>query len=74
LPSFRASIADAGNYQTISGFLMSLLKKWPHKADSVTWENVKFVIVDTEGSRIDQVMATIEKNPPLGAKDLKVAA
>lgn len=53
---------------------MSLLKKWPHKADSVTWENVKFVIVDTEGSRIDQVMATIEKNPPLGAKDLKVAA
>jgi CBS domain containing-hemolysin-like protein len=49
------------NYATISGFLMSLLKKWPQKADSVTWDNVKFVVVDTEGSRIDQVMATIEK-------------
>lgn len=48
------------NYQTISGFLMLLLKKWPQKADSVIWQNVKFVVVDTEGSRIDQVMATIE--------------
>jgi CBS domain containing-hemolysin-like protein len=48
------------NYQTVSGFLMSLLKKWPRKADSVIWQNVKFVVVDTEGSRIDQVMATIE--------------
>ncbi len=49
------------NYQTVSGFLMSLLKKWPRKADSVVWQQVKFVVVDTEGSRIDQVMATIEK-------------
>ncbi len=49
------------NYQTISGFLMSLLKKWPRKADSVVWQEVKFVVVDTEGSRIDQVMATIEQ-------------
>jgi CBS domain containing-hemolysin-like protein len=48
------------NYQTISGFLMSLLKKWPRKADSVSWQGVKFVVVDTEGSRIDQVMATLE--------------
>lgn len=48
------------NYQTVSGFLMSLLKKWPRKADSVIWQHVKFVVVDTEGSRIDQVMATIE--------------
>ena len=49
------------NYQTISGFLMSLLKKWPRKADSISYQNVKFVVVDTEGSRIDQVMATIER-------------
>jgi len=48
------------NYQTISGFLMSLLKKWPRKADSVSWQGVKFVVVDTEGSRIDQVMATLD--------------
>jgi CBS domain containing-hemolysin-like protein len=50
------------NYQTISGFLMSLLKKWPRKADSIAWQGVKFVVVDTEGSRIDQVMATIDVN------------
>jgi len=49
------------NYQTISGFLMSLLKKWPRKADSISWQGVKFVVVDTEGSRIDQVMATLDQ-------------
>jgi len=48
------------NYQTVSGFLMHLLKKWPRKADSVSWRGVKFLVVDTEGSRIDQVMATTE--------------
>jgi CBS domain containing-hemolysin-like protein len=46
------------NYETISGFVMSLLKKWPRKADSINYQGVKFVVVDTEGSRIDQVMAT----------------
>lgn len=46
------------DYQTISGFVMSLLKKWPRKADSVSWRGIKFVVVDTEGSRVDQVMAT----------------
>ena len=54
------ALPNEENYQTISGFLMSLLKKWPRKADSVIWKNVKFVVVDTEGSRIDQVMATLE--------------
>jgi CBS domain containing-hemolysin-like protein len=55
------------NYQTISGFLMSLLKKWPRKADSIVWRGVKFVVVDTEGSRIDQVMATLEVDPSKSA-------
>jgi len=56
------------NYQTISGFLMSLLKKWPRKADNVVWHGVKFVVVDTEGSRIDQVMATVERGPDADKK------
>ncbi len=56
------SLPNEENYQTVSGFLMSLHKKWPRKADSVSWQNVKFVVVDTEGSRIDQVMATLEKS------------
>ncbi len=56
------------NYQTISGFLMSLLKKWPRKADSISWQGVKFVVVDTEGSRIDQVMATLDTSSPTDGK------
>jgi CBS domain containing-hemolysin-like protein len=58
-----AKLPGEENYETISGFLMSLIKKWPRKADSIAYLGVKFVIVDTEGSRIDQVMATLETPP-----------
>ncbi|MBL8519472.1 MAG: HlyC/CorC family transporter [Betaproteobacteria bacterium] len=58
-----ARLPGEENYETISGFLMSLIKKWPRKADVIAYQGVKFVIVDTEGSRIDQVLATLEGHP-----------
>ncbi len=65
-----SSLPMEENYQTISGFLMSLLKKWPRKADSISWQGVKFVVVDTEGSRIDQVMATLDNTTIAGGKKI----
>ncbi len=62
-----ATLPGEENYETISGFLMSRIKKWPRKADTIAYQGVKFVIVDTEGSRIDQVMATQEVGPAAGA-------
>lgn len=55
-------LPDEEKYQTISGFLMYLMKKNPKKADAIDFQGVKFEIVDTEKYRIDEVMATIIKN------------
>jgi CBS domain containing-hemolysin-like protein len=48
----------AGNYETISGFLMYMMKCIPKKAQSFEFNGVLFEIVDVDGYRIDEVMAT----------------
>lgn len=47
-----------GNYETISGFLMYMMKCIPKKAQSFEYKGVLFEVVDVDGYRIDQVMAT----------------
>lgn len=47
------------NYETISGFLMYKMKCIPRKAQKFEFEKVVFEIVDVDGYRIDEVMATI---------------
>lgn len=47
-----------GNYETISGFLMYMMKCIPKKAQSFEYQGISFEIVDVDGYRIDEVMAT----------------
>jgi CBS domain containing-hemolysin-like protein len=47
------------SFETISGFLMYNMKCIPKKAQTFEYRNVKFEIVDVDGYRIDEVMATI---------------
>lgn len=47
-----------GNYETISGFLMYMMKCIPKKAQSFEHKGITFEIVDVDGYRIDEVMAT----------------
>lgn len=47
-----------GNYETISGFLMYMMKCIPKKAQSFEYKGISFEIVDVDGYRIDEVMAT----------------
>ena len=49
------------NFETVSGFLMYLMKCIPKKAQSIEFRGVRFEVVDVEGYRIDEVMATIIK-------------
>lgn len=55
------TLPDESTYETISGFLMYIMKKVPKKAESIDFRNVKFEIVDTDKYRIDEVMVTIKK-------------
>lgn len=68
----RASIADVKalfdwstlpaqeSYETISGFLVMLLKRLPKVGDKATYLNVEFEVVDVDGYRVDQCIATIK--------------
>ena len=48
------------NFETVSGFLMYMMKCIPKKAQTFEFRGVKFEVVDVDGYRIDEVMATRE--------------
>jgi CBS domain containing-hemolysin-like protein len=45
-------------YETLAGFLMSMLRGVPKRTDSVSWAGYKFEVMDVDSYRIDQVMVT----------------
>lgn len=47
------------NFETVSGFLMFLMKCIPKKAQTYDFKGIRFEIMDVDGYRIDEVMATI---------------
>lgn len=49
------------NYETISGFMMYMLRKVPKKTDFVLYDKYKFEIIDTENFKIDQLMVSLRK-------------
>jgi len=67
----RAIDADAallphrGQYDTLAGFLMVMLRRIPRRTDTLTWAGHRFEVMDVDGYKIDQVMVTrvIECDP-----------
>lgn len=62
------------NYETVSGFLMYLMKCIPKKAQSIEFRGIRFEVVDVDGYRIDEVMATISTEQDKAADAAKLAA
>ena len=48
----------AGSYDTLAGFLMSMLRRIPRRTDVVEWDGWRFEVVDVDAYRVDQVMIT----------------
>lgn len=48
---------DKGNYNTLSGMMMSLLGNVPRTGAISEWEDWKFEVVDMDGNRLDKVLA-----------------
>ncbi|MET0520282.1 MAG: hemolysin family protein [Burkholderiaceae bacterium] len=46
----------AGQYDTLAGFLMIMLRRIPRRTDQVVWEGWRFEVVDVDSHRVDQVM------------------
>ncbi|WP_127959933.1 hemolysin family protein [Serratia microhaemolytica] len=55
---------EAGNYETIGGFMMYMLRKIPKRTDFVKYAGFKFEVVDIDSYKIDQLLVTklLEKN------------
>lgn len=51
-------LPQAGEYETLAGFLMVMLRRVPRRTDSVAWGGYKFEVLDVDSYRIDQVMVT----------------
>lgn len=49
---------QSGNYETIGGFMMFMLRKIPKRTDSVLLAGYKFEVVDIDNYRIDQLLVT----------------
>jgi CBS domain containing-hemolysin-like protein len=54
-------LPESGSYETIAGFMMTMLKKIPKRTDFVMVGHYKFEVVDIDQYRIDQLLVT--KNP-----------
>ncbi|MCV2365959.1 hemolysin family protein [Paucibacter sp. DJ1R-11] len=52
------SLPHAGQYDTLAGFLMVMLRRIPKRTDHVIWEGWRFEVVDVDSHRVDQVMIT----------------
>ncbi len=59
---------DEENYETISGFMMYMLRKIPKKTDFVVFDKYKFEVIDTENFKIDQILVSLVKENA-GMKD-----
>ena len=51
-------LPSAGDYDTLAGFLMVMLRRVPRRTDHVVWSGHRFEVMDVDNYRIDQVLVT----------------
>ena len=58
-----ADLPQRGQYDTLAGFLMVMLRRVPRRTDAFAWNGFRFEVMDVDSSRIDQVMVTRVQAP-----------
>lgn len=51
-------LPEEENYETVSGFMMYMLRKIPKLTDKVEFEGYRFEVIGVENRRVDQVLVT----------------
>ncbi|MGO3743611.1 hemolysin family protein [Kerstersia sp.] len=51
-------LPEEGEYETLAGFLMVMLRRVPRRTDTISWGGYRFEVMDVDSFRIDQVMVT----------------
>lgn len=62
---FEMPAAEEGAYRTLAGFVMARLGHVPHTADTFTYGDLQFEVVDMDERRVDKVMVTRATSPQL---------
>jgi putative hemolysin len=50
---------NEGYYQTVGGFVMSMLGRVPNAGDSFDWSQLRFEVMDMDGRRVDKVLVAM---------------
>ncbi len=53
-----------GDYETVAGFILNRLGRIPRQGEQLKYRNLKFVITEMRGVKIEKVMVTREKGKP----------
>ena len=53
-----ADLPQRGQYDTLAGFVMVMLRRIPRRTDAFVWGNHRFEVLDVDSHRIDQVLVT----------------
>lgn len=56
-------LPQRGQYDTLAGFLMVMLRRIPRRTDEVLWSGYRFEVMDVDSYKIDQVMVTAVDSP-----------
>lgn len=57
-------LPSQGEYDTLAGFLMVMLRRVPRRTDVVDWSGHRFEVMDVDNYRIDQVLVTRTTDDP----------
>jgi CBS domain containing-hemolysin-like protein len=65
-----------GDYETLAGFLMVMLRRVPRRTDRVDWGGYRFEVMDVDSYRVDQVLVSrldsTDATPATGADATRV--
>ncbi|WKZ41817.1 MAG: hemolysin family protein [Anaerolineales bacterium] len=50
-----------GEYETLSGFVMTSLGRVPQTTDHFEWNNLRFEVMDMDGRRVDKILVTTKQ-------------
>ncbi|MDP2920226.1 MAG: transporter associated domain-containing protein, partial [Dehalococcoidia bacterium] len=53
-----------GDYETVAGFILSLLGRIPRENEQLHFRDLKLIIKEMQGVKIDKVLVTREKHVP----------
>src|SRR5207245_9554817 len=51
------------DYHTVAGFVFGQLGRAPDAGDDVSWNGLRFDVVEVDGSRIGKIAVTFERRP-----------